>query len=293
MLPFARSTPHSTLYVPSSTVRRIVDQQLVKCRFRLRAADGRRSIYDDDVWIHDADGCAAVLALCDVASHEAVCPFELLTCAHGPLHELPLCGAQFRRADHSAHDCVCAVRPPACAHGCVALLPPRALRDALKRGGADDAERAAAALVTHTRAHGVCVHSGGFIGKLLLQAMARNIEHAGLQREACALLEAITTDAAVRPVMATATTVAGAVLAAMRAHPLDESLHARACLALRQLSRGGAAADFRLLALAAAGGLQAVLDSMHAHPSNAAVQEAACRALQRIIQPEEDCLASR
>jgi hypothetical protein len=191
-----RSTPHATLYAPSFTVRSIVDELRVKCRFGLRAADGgddAAGVDSNAAWVHDADGCAAVLALCDVTSHEEACPFELLTCAHGPLHELPLCGAQFRRADALAHDRACAVRPRACAHGCAALLPPRALRDALERGG-DDAERALAALVTHTHAHGVCSHSGVNICDMVLSVMAENVAHAGVQREACSLLDALTTD---------------------------------------------------------------------------------------------------
>ncbi len=186
-LPLARSTPHIALCVPTFTVRSIVDELRVKCRFGLRAADGgddaagSADADGDGAWVHDADGCAAVLALSAVASHEAVCPFEQLTCTHGPLHELPLCGAQFRRADQPAHDGACVVRPPPCAQGCGALLPPRALHDALERGG-NDAECAIAALVTHTQAHRVCLHSGVIICDMLLALMAANVAHAGVQR---------------------------------------------------------------------------------------------------------------
>jgi hypothetical protein len=237
--------------------------------------------------VHDADGCAAVLALSDVASHEAACPFELLTCPHGPLYALPLCGAQFRRAEQSAHDRVCALRPRACVHGCAALLPPRAVRDALERGG-DDAERAVAALLMHSQARGVCSHSGVVICDMLLAVMADNVEHAGVQREACALLAALTTEA-VRPVMVISTVVR-AMLAALGAHPQDKSLHVQACLVLRQLARGttnNESGQFAL-ALAAAGGLQAVLDVMRAHPSSAAVQEAACVAVLQITHSADE-----
>jgi hypothetical protein len=297
-LPLARSAPHGTLYVPAFTARNIVDELRVKCRFGLRAAEGgdaADSVHTDGngAWVHDADGCAAVLALCDVASHEAECPFELLTCAHGPLHELPLCGAQFRRADQPAHDRACALRPRPCAQGCAALLPPRALRDALERGGGDDAERAIAALVAHTHAHGVCSHSGVIICDTLLSVMAENVAHAGVQREACSLLKALTTDA-VRPLIVIAAVV-GAVRAAVGAHLQDESVHVQACLALRQCAGGATYNESEhkfALALAAAGGLRAVLDDMRAFPSSASVQEAACGALHRITRPDENTVAA-
>jgi hypothetical protein len=133
-----------------------------------------------------------------------------------------------------------------------------------------------------------------FICDTLLSLMADNVAHAGVQRKACSLLEALTTDA-VRPVMSMAT-VGGAVLAAMRAHPQEEGLHVQACLALQQLAGGATNSDIYHefgMALAAAGGLCAVLDAMRAHPArSAAVQEAACGALRRITHAAENKVAA-
>jgi hypothetical protein len=107
------------------------------------------------------------------------------------------------------------------------------------------------------------------------------------------LLKALTTDA-VRPVIYIAA-VAGAVLAAMRAHPQDESLHVQACLALQQLAGGATNKESEhhfALAVSAAGGLCAVLDAMREHLSSAAVQEAACGALRRITHAAKNKVAA-
>jgi hypothetical protein len=53
----------------------MVDDVRCRCRFSLLAAE-------DGGWTEDADGCAHIMALPDVAAHEAACGFELLTCAN-------------------------------------------------------------------------------------------------------------------------------------------------------------------------------------------------------------------
>jgi hypothetical protein len=282
-LPFCRSTPAGELAVPNFAARGVVEALRLHCRFGLRAADacvgGAAS-----AWVVDAAGCPATLALAAVAAHEAACPYEVIACAHGPLHGFPRCGAQHRRADQAAHDAACTLRPAPCAHGCDALLPPSALLGALARGG-NDAEGALAALFTHARAHSVCAHTALATCDALVLAMAANISHAGVQRAGCALLNHLRQHLV--PLALGVSIIITVALAAMRAHPAEGAVLEGGCMLL-----GAVAARRGQLAVTAAGGLRAVLIAMRAQPSFAAVQEAACHALACITRAAANQLAA-
>jgi hypothetical protein len=219
--------------MPSFVVRAICDSLRVYCRFGLRAnpaaAGAAGAGAAAAAWVVDADGCDAVLALGDVAAHEATCGFKILTCAHGPRHGLPPCGVQFRRREQATHDDACAMRPMPCAHGCDALMPPAMVLSALAHGGAD-AEHAIAALAARKREDGMCAHTAAAMCDALLRTMEASISHLGVQREACALLVAFTLNETRYSLAVTA--LVGAVLAALAAHPEAEDLHEEACGAL-------------------------------------------------------------
>jgi hypothetical protein len=122
----SRGCARKALFAPAFVVRDVVGDLRVRCRFGLRALDGgddnAAAGGGDEAWVADVDGCPDTLALADVAAHEAVCAFELLTCGNVEREGAPPCGALFRRHGADAHAASCALRPVQCALGCGELL---------------------------------------------------------------------------------------------------------------------------------------------------------------------------
>jgi hypothetical protein len=105
----------AALMVANYGLRAVVDSLRVRCRFGMMASA------EGDGWAHDAHACTAVLALSDVAAHEASCDFQIVVCANASLRGAR-CGAEHQRGEADAHSAVCSLRPSPCTSGCGAQL---------------------------------------------------------------------------------------------------------------------------------------------------------------------------
>ena len=97
----------------------MVDTLHCRCRFAMIDATGGDD--GDSGWVLDPNGCPVTLSPSDVAAHEAVCDFDLLTCGNASRAGV-CCGVQMLRRDGAAHAGECALRPLPCPKGCGAQL---------------------------------------------------------------------------------------------------------------------------------------------------------------------------